>query len=55
MQKLLTIALALLTAVPAVSLANPVLRLENIYDTAPYPEAHASTIVQTTKGTIAAA
>ena len=55
MQKLLIIALALLAAVPAVSLATPVLRLENIYDTAPYPEAHASTIVQTTKGTIAAA
>jgi predicted neuraminidase len=60
------IAVAAVLAVPAVSLdrpspvraaapASPVLLSEFIYTSAPYPQAHASTIVETRHGTIAAA
>jgi predicted neuraminidase len=51
----------LAVAAPAVSRAkdasakNPVLTKANIYETAPYIECHASTIVETRTGTIAAA
>ncbi|WP_395651030.1 exo-alpha-sialidase [Brevundimonas sp.] len=37
------------------SAAEPVVSSDFIYDDAPYPEAHASTVVQTTDGTLAAA
>jgi predicted neuraminidase len=56
MRKLFSaVAVALSLLSPVMSHANPVLRLDNIYETASYPEAHASTIVETRNGTIAAA
>lgn len=49
------LALAGLLAAPALAAPNPVLVKEFVYDKAPYPQAHASTIVETKAGTLAAA
>jgi predicted neuraminidase len=42
-------------AVAATQSASPIVSSEFTFDTAPYPQVHASTIVQTARGTIAAA
>lgn len=50
-----TLLLMLALAAPALAASDAVMRSEDIFETAPYPEAHASTIVETRQKTIAAA
>lgn len=44
-----------LAATPATAARDAILSAEPVYENAPYPQSHASTIVETTAGTIAAA